>query len=204
MHLIDRSRTASADPRLAAMFRARKQVFVDLLGWDVPVVDDLYEIDQFDDSHATYLVLTRPDGAHLASARLLPTVRPHILDTLFPQLCAGPLPRGPGVVEITRFCLDRASRSSDRRLHRNQLVSALADHAIEAEIRTYVGVAEVGWLQQILAFGWRCMPLGLPMKIGGRMLGALRIDIDGETRDRLSAAGTYVARAPGAAQLLPA
>ena len=42
---------------LRSMFEARKSVFVDLLKWDVPVLDGRYEIDQFDDGHATYLIV---------------------------------------------------------------------------------------------------------------------------------------------------
>ena len=45
-----------SDPALRAMFEARKRVFVDLLKWDVPVLDDAYEIDQFDTPVASYLV----------------------------------------------------------------------------------------------------------------------------------------------------
>ena len=29
----------------------RKRLFVDLFGWDVPVADDAYEVDQFDTAH---------------------------------------------------------------------------------------------------------------------------------------------------------
>lgn len=54
------------DRALAAMFEARKRVFVDLLGWNVPVVAGRYEIDQFDDGHARYLVLTTATGDHLS------------------------------------------------------------------------------------------------------------------------------------------
>lgn len=35
-----------------SMFEERKRVFVDLLGWDVPVLARRYEIDQFDDDEA--------------------------------------------------------------------------------------------------------------------------------------------------------
>jgi acyl-homoserine lactone synthase len=88
-------------PALAGMFEARKRVFVDLLKWDVPVLEDRYEVDQFDDEHATYLIVPDEDGGHAGSARLLPTLRPHILDTLFPDLCAAPPPRGHDMLEIT-------------------------------------------------------------------------------------------------------
>jgi len=168
-------------PPLREMFEARKQVFVDLLGWDVPVLDERYEVDQFDDEHAAYLIVGCGDGRHAGSARLLKSTRPHILDTLFPNLCASAPPTGPDVLEITRFCLGRDQSARERLETRNILVSSLVRYALEHGIATYTGVAEMGWLQQILAFGWRCRPLGLPRTIGGRMLGALRIDISEET-----------------------
>ena len=56
-------------------------------------------------------------------------------------------------------------------------------------ITAYTAIAEIGWFQQILAFGWRCLPLGLPQIDGGTMLAALRIEIDDETPGQLAAAG---------------
>jgi acyl-homoserine lactone synthase len=182
-----------ADTALQAMFEARKRVFVDLLKWDVPVLDGRFELDQFDDEHAVYLVVRGAQGEHLGSARLLETERPHILDTLFPQLCAGPVPRGPAIREITRFCLDRRLPAARRRAVRNALVSALADHALERGIAAYTGVAEIAWLQQILAFGWACRPLGLPTLCHGRSLGALQIEISADTPALLARGGVYTA-----------
>ena len=194
-------REPAKEPLLRAMFEARKQVFVDLLKWDVPIFEGRYEIDQFDDEHATYLINADAAGEHLGSARLLPTTRPHILDSLFPGLCAGEPPRSGDCFEITRFCLGRNQDSKARLETRNRLVSALAQYALENGISTYTGVAELGWLQQILAFGWRCRPLGLPQVIGGRTLGALRIDIDPETPALLAAGG--ISR-PESAEQVPA
>lgn len=178
-------------PALREMFEARKRVFVDLLKWDVPVLEERYELDQFDDEHATYLIVPGEDGGHAGSARLLDTTRPHLLDTLFAELCAASPPRGPRVLEITRFCLGREQGARDRLEVRNRLVSGLVRYALENDIETYTGVAELGWLQQILAFGWRCRPLGLPRLVEGRMLGALRIDITDETPALLAANGIY-------------
>jgi N-acyl-L-homoserine lactone synthetase len=191
LHCIEYSPSWASDPRLRAMFAARKRVFIDLLRWDVPLVDGRFELDQFDRPGAAYLLLTDPAGAHLASTRLLPTTQPHILDTLFSELCEGPVPTGPAIVEITRFCLDRRLRAAERLSVRNQLVSALVDHARAAGISSYTGVAEIGWLQQILAFGWRCRPLGLPLTTGNTMLGALRIEITPETPTLLCRAGVW-------------
>ncbi|WP_245626530.1 acyl-homoserine-lactone synthase [Croceicoccus naphthovorans] len=127
---------------LRAMFEARKRVFVDLLGWDVPVLDGTFEIDQFDTPSAAYLVLTGEKCEHRASARLLRSDGPHILRDLFPQLCTGPVPQDEAFREITRFCIDPTLPRADRRSVRNQLVSALADFAISEGISGYSAVAQ--------------------------------------------------------------
>lgn len=181
LHVVQSAARPASDAVLRSMFAARKSVFVDLLKWDVPVLDGRYEVDQFDDVHATYLILAEPDGTHLGSARLLPTTRPHILDSLYDELCEETPPRAADIFEITRFCLDRRLSARERRAVRDALVNALVEHALAAGISAYSAIAEIGWFQQILAFGWRCMPLGLPRVIGGTMLAALRIEITPET-----------------------
>src|SRR3546814_11142864 len=70
------------------------------------------------------------------------TDQPHLLGNLYPHLCAGPVPTGTTIREITRFCLDRHQRASERRSARNQLVTALAEHALATGITAYTGVAE--------------------------------------------------------------
>lgn len=183
--------SAAGDAVMRAMFEARKRVFVDLLGWDLPVLAGKYEIDQYDDPHARYLILADTDQNHLASARLLPTTRPHILGDLFAGLCDDAPPTGPEIWEITRFCLDRGLRAAERRRWRDALVMALAHYALEHGIATYTGVAEQGWLGQILAFGWRAEPLGNPRMIDRMTLGALRIEITPETPSLLAANGIH-------------
>jgi len=178
-----------ANEALRAMFEARKRVFVDLLGWDIPVIADRFEVDQFDDPHCTYLLLTDAEGRHLASARLLPTVRPHILGTLYPHLCAGPVPQGEDVFEITRFCLDRDLSAGERRSARDTLVCALADHALAHGIHAYTAIAERRWFEQIRRFGWTVRRLGTEWREGSTWLSALQIEITPDTPARLRAAG---------------
>lgn len=188
LHTRDPDSQAS-DAAMRAMFAARKRVFVDLLKWDLPVLAGQYELDQFDDEHARYLILADTEQNHLASARLLPTTRPHILADLFRELCEGEPPTGPDIWEITRFCLDPAPKTHERRQARDRLIVALAEYALANRIRSYTGVAEIGWLSQILAFGWRCRPLGTPQQFGNATLAALRIDITPDTIALLAAAG---------------
>jgi len=189
LHVLQPGDAPARDRVLQAMFAARKSVFVDLLKWNVPVVAGTYEMDRFDDAQATYLILTDASGAHLGSARLLKTDRPHILNSYYRELCATRPPSGPRIREVTRFCLDRRLKAAERREVRDTLVSALADHALECGVEAYSAIAQMGWFQQILAFGWRCRPLGLPRHCDGALLAALRIDIDRDTPALLRAAG---------------
>lgn len=179
--LINRYNAARHEPALRAMHVARKQVFVDMLGWQVPH-DGEQERDEFDDEDAVYLVVRDPDtSAHLASARLLRTDRRHILGDLFPHLCEGSPPRGPDVREITRFCLAPRIGRRARLAARAQLVRSFVEYALLSGVRAYTGVAQMGWLTQILSAGWDVRPLGLPQMIGGELLGALEIRITSQT-----------------------
>src|SRR3546814_3998899 len=93
-------------------------LFVDLMRWSVPVVDDHYEIDQFDNAEAVYLIAIE-GGEHIGSMRLLSTERPHILDTLFPDLCADGPQIGRATSELQSlmrisyavFCLKKKKKS---------------------------------------------------------------------------------------------
>ena len=181
LHILKDTSSPHGAIALRGMFEARKRVFVDLLGWDVPVLAGRYEVDQFDDVHCAYLLLADGAGGHLASARLLPTTRPHILDSLYPELCDGPVPRGPDIFEITRFCLERDLSARDRRRARDTLICGLVDHALANDIQAYTAIAERRWLEQIQEFGWRTRTLGPPSGNGPARLGALEIRIDPDT-----------------------
>lgn len=189
--LLDRAPPVPESAALRAMFTARKEVFIDLLKWDLPVLAGAYELDQFDDPEAEYLILLDRDGHHRASTRLLRTDRPHLLGDLYPFLCDGPVPSGRTIREITRFCLDRHQTASQRRSARNQLVTALAEHALRTGITDYTGVAELAWFTQIIRFGWQCMPLGGVVRDGSRSLVGLHIRIDDRTIDGLKHGGAY-------------
>lgn len=187
--IIDHQNRASEHRALRSMFEARKRVFIDLLKWDIPALAGRFELDHFDDVDATYLIVTDTDGEHLASARLLLTTRPALLDSLFPELVDGPVPQGADVLEITRFCLSPGIGARQRRVARDSLLVGLAEFALANGIRIYTGVAELAWFRQVERFGWDCQPLGPPRLHGGEALVALRIDIDGSTISRLAAAG---------------
>lgn len=189
LHIVERDNREREHKVLRAMFEARKQVFVDLLKWNLPVLAGKFEVDQFDDGHAAYLIVTDVAGRHLASARLLKTTRPALLDSLYPDLVDGEVPSGPGILEITRFCLSRGVGARLRRSARDMLLVGLVDYALAKGIGRYTGVAEVAWFEQIQSFGWDCKALGMPRLHDGRSLTSLLIAIDGTTIAKLEGAG---------------
>lgn len=163
---------------LDEMHRHRKSLFVDTLKWSVPIVDGIYEIDQFDSESAVYiLVLDDASRRHLGSVRLLPSTKPHLLDSIFPDLVAGAVPRGGDIYEITRLCAAPRLGAAARLEVRNAIATALVEFGLLYGIRRYTCIAEMSWLSQILAMGWECEPLGPNRVHDGAHLGALAIDI---------------------------
>lgn len=173
------------------MFEARKRVFVDLLKWDVPVLEGVYEVDQFDTPDATYLILVGEGASHRASVRILRTDQPHILQDLFPVLCDGPIPADDNYREITRFCIEPTLPRHERRIARDQLVTAIVDHALASGISSYTAVATRSWADQIARFGWKCSRLGDVHLAGGDALVGIRIDIDDDTPGDLTRGRIY-------------
>jgi len=174
-----------------AMHVERKRVFRDTMRWDVALVSDTYEIDQFDDEHALYFIRVSDSGEHLGSFRLLPTIRPHMVSEVFPHLCDGDIPADDNIMEITRACVTPKVTAIERLRIRNQLISACVDYARDHGIHTYTCVVSSGFLAQILAMGWEVEPLGLPRRIDGVLTAALRITVDHTTPRRLSLTGIY-------------
>jgi len=180
-----------ADTRDAGMFEDRRRLFVDMMGWDIPVSHGRFEIDQFDGSDAVYIADLGDRGGHRGSMRLLPSSGPHILGDLFAELCDRVVPRGSEIFEITRLCLPSRLGAKERLAVRNRLITAMVDHALGAGIRTLTGVVRPGFRETVLAMGWEAAPLGPTSMIGGMALGAFRVEIDTDTPARLARTGIY-------------
>ncbi len=183
IRVIDNSNRETSREALSAMHADRKAVFVDRLKWNVPVVDGRYEIDEFDNEHAVYLIAAHPEtGEHLGSVRLLPTTRKHLVGDIFSMLIEGEVPRGADVWEITRLCT--SPNLADWEAHnrvREQLATALIEYALTMGITRYTMMTHTAYLSQLLATGWDVEPLGLPKDVGGQQLGALQVNVHAST-----------------------
>ena len=176
-----------------AMFRDRKRIFVDGLKWDIPVVDGVYEMDQFDGPSALYLIDEGGSAMpHRGSVRLLPTTGPHLLGDIFPNLAEDSPPRADDTWEITRLCTAPALRGEEARRVRRRIAQGMVETALLYGMRRFTAVAHTEWLSAVMATGWETRPLGLPQVIGGETIGAIEILVDTATLQLLrSKFGTH-------------
>ncbi|HEX8480897.1 MAG TPA: acyl-homoserine-lactone synthase [Allosphingosinicella sp.] len=167
---------------LMEMHHDRKQVFVDRFGWRLPAKGSWLEVDQFDDDYAIYLLARSPEGRHRGSVRLLPSSRPHMLDTLFSQLCPAGVPSGDDCWEISRLVTNPADASGNTVLKVHRLLAlALVEFALDNGIARYTLVAEAHRVPALLSVGWLVTPLGLPTMVEGDQLQALQIHLEPAT-----------------------
>lgn len=144
------------------MHRQRKLVFVDRQRWNVPVIGDM-EVDDYDDANTTYLIAKADCSSSevLASARLLPTERPHLMTDLFARACDGDAPRGPYIWEVSRFCVNPAIVSRRRRVKLLwEMACGVMETALLHAVEKVTFVANAALLPLALDCGWACARLG--------------------------------------------
>ncbi len=191
IHVIDYSSVTSHRQLLEGMFEDRRRLFVDLFGWNLAVIDGRFEKDQFDTSDAVYIIAVTDRDEHAASLRLMPSTRPHMLATLFPHLCPGGVPVGPTIWESTRLCLPQRHGAAQRKIYRNQLISAMVDYALAHRIDRLTGILPEPFRREVLAMGWVGEALGPAVRIQGGPIGAFAAHVDNETPNRLRRTGVY-------------
>ena len=177
-HIVSAVNRAGFVSQIDQMHRDRKRVFVDRLKWRIPIVDGQYEIDQFDGGDAVYLIESDPQsGRHLASLRLLPSTRPHLLQNVFPTLCEGAVPVGDDVMELTRFCVSPDVAKSDAPRLMNHMWVAAVEYALLFGICRYTCISHLQLVSMMLSAGWGAEPLGLAQNIDDQMVGAIIFSI---------------------------
>lgn len=160
----NRSQFAS---ELAEMHRQRKSVFVDRAGWKVPVVAD-QEIDAYDREDTLYLLgKAACVGPLLASVRLLPTMRPHLMGDLFATACRGDPPRGPTIWEVSRFCTTPELPDRGIRLALLwEIICGVLETALLCGIDQVIFAANRALLPLALSCGWEARVLGESLRDG--------------------------------------
>jgi acyl homoserine lactone synthase len=159
---------------LLQMYKLRKTVFVDELGWSVDVRDGL-EKDRYDDFGPAYLVWINPETRALyGSMRLMPTTGPTLLYDVFRDTfpTAAAL-SAPGIWEATRTCVDAEAVARDHdgmSVHRalGLLCLATGECALAHGIHTVVCNYEPHMKRVYASYGARLEELGRADGFGKR------------------------------------
>lgn len=196
LHIINPGEHEKFAHIIDAMYRLRYDVAVDQWGWDIPGAQPGREKDQFDSDNAAYFVAMGDEGTHLegraiATARLLPTTRPHMMSELFSSFCdLQPSPVQDDVWECSRYLSD-AELVGDKATSRRARIAVnlgMIEFALSHDINRFI------WLTHQLMYGlmikaWVSEPLGLPKRADGEddawIAGISDINI--EAQDRVQA-----------------
>ncbi|WP_431113250.1 acyl-homoserine-lactone synthase [Variovorax paradoxus] len=169
---------------LCEMALYRYRVFVEKLGWDLQT-RDLMELDQFDRCDTRYLIARDSKGQIVGTARLLPTHRPYLLASVFPQLLGdATAPCTPRVWELSRFaavdfgadpCSVADAFGSSAAF---TLLGAAMRVAAQGGARRLISASPVGIERILRRAGVRSRRVAPPALVGGRYLVACLIEID--------------------------
>lgn len=153
---------------LLAMHSHRKTAFVDRAGWEIPVVADR-EIDHYDALEDTIYLLAKdePRGPVLASARLLATTGPHLMQDLYSASYRAALPSGPTVWEISRYCTAPLIGGRSKRLSLLwETICGVMEMALRHGIDHAIFAANRALLPHALDCGWEAKTVGPTMSDG--------------------------------------
>ena len=151
------------DDVLDDMFRMRHRVTVDQWGWRIPGADTGYDRDEFDTDETIYFVKRNDFGRVIATARINPTLGPHLFTEVFPDVCdQRPLPRAADTYELSRYVVDKHAVSN-----RDFVATAFGLLAGVTEFCEAIGVRNLTWYAFQLTYSlslqvWKTTPLGRP------------------------------------------
>lgn len=202
LHVVTSENRALYERELDDLFRVRKAVFVDELGWQLPVRGGL-ETDEYDDAKAIYALSFDCNRQVTMAARYRPTsdhsmLMDHFAHALAPE--TGPV-NAPDVWEITRgLCLEMGNKPHNH-LRRALHVLAPLELAHARGGTSIVAFSEVRLLPLAMTMGWRIELLGDPTPYGEGEGIAFRIEVSEEAIRRVRA--EFDLPAPSFIHLLP-
>lgn len=168
---------------LDQMFRARHDLFVKEMKWNIPNVKAPYEKDEFDTDDTVYIVVVDPDlNIVTCSSRLNPTTKPHLLTDVFPHYCQlQDIPVGEHIWEWSRQQVSSKYYPNpvDELRLRTQIPAGINDFCLAngiTKLSTLTHSRGYNVLQRI----YNCEPLGLPNREPGEDMAwiAAIVDID--------------------------
>jgi acyl-homoserine lactone synthase len=182
IYVINGSDTHHFPSLMNQVHRLRHEVFVGELGWKDLASDDGLETDDFDHDDAVHHICVRNDKV-AGYQRMLPTVLPHLLSDVFPELCVGRSPRGPDIFELTRYCVAPAYREGRRGVSSvgSELMAGFVEWGLHAGVDNVIIEFETMWVLRALQLKFLVHPLGFETQIGKQKIVATKLSFNEET-----------------------
>lgn len=164
----------------------RHRVFVEQLGWDLPLQEVGKERDQFDCADTVYAWVRDPRGRVCGCARLLPTTGPYLLQQVFPFLLDGAEPpRSAQVWELSRYTTEPVDNGADSAAAAQErfrsLLRAVVETALQRGAERLITFSYVGVERIARRFGLHVHRAGAIHMIDGRATLAFWIEMDAQT-----------------------
>ena len=157
--------------------RLRHRIFVERQGWNLPSHNGL-EYDQFDTPAATYVLWLDDRHQTRGVTRLIPTTRPYMIQSLWPELIRGPLPQSATIWEASRFGCDRDVDADTRRRVVAELICGCQEFGIANGIAKYIGVMPISIFHHVIGLaGCRVTRLGPTIQMQRQEIGAAYVDV---------------------------
>ncbi len=145
---------------IAEQHRLRYRAIIQRQDWDIPQINEM-EYDQYDNPATTYFIWMDQMGKARGVARFNPTDRPFMIKDHFEELVQGDIPQGKGIVEGSRFCIDKTLPTRQRQQISQELVVASLEYAISTGIHAIIGIMyPVYWKNLFINNGWNPVWLG--------------------------------------------
>ena len=171
------------------LYAYRYAVFVERLKWKLPDARPGREMDQFDRSDTIHVVGQDAAGVICGCARLLPTTRPYLLGSIFPELMAGQdVPYARDIWEISRFSsidLSGGAREQADFWGCREVMAATVSCAMELGARRLIGVSVLSIERILCRLGVNAYRAGPAMRLHGHNVFAFWLDIDDRTLNAL-------------------
>lgn len=165
--------------------RLRYRMFVERQSWNVPSYRQL-EYDQFDTPAATYILVVDDQNRTLGTTRLIPTTRPYMIETLWPDLVDSALPHDPSIWEASRFGCDRDLDAVNRREVVARLIQSCQEFGLLRGIERYLGVMPTWIFKHVIAaHGCPVTFLRSRQEPGGHKIEAAYIDVSPSALDNV-------------------
>lgn len=129
--------------------RLRHRLFVERLGWEVPSFKAM-EYDQFDTPAAKYVLWVDDNNKARGMVRLIPTIEPYMVRSLWPDWLEDALPEDPHIWEATRFGCDRDLPQQMRRQIITDLICACQSFGVANGITKYLSVMPLGIFKRVI------------------------------------------------------